>query len=459
MDNSKKILICIIILIVFIIVILGILFLNLEEQEDNRTNILNNSIISNNINNDRNNNNYIENNIISGEISYGDNIALNTTDYENVNTTSVYYAIKDISEKFFYLINLSLDENSAISYYGKDNYLLGMEESKEKIISMLGEEYLKENNINKNNLKEVINNFINSTYKVENIKQSIKENNICYYLVTGILNKSEPYKLLIITNEETLNYSIFPYDYIEKNNLNITEVKNKEYNKIIYTDITKEQVAKDHFADYQYYVQTNINKAYQKLNIEYKQKRFGNIEEYQKYIKDSLNIIKESYITEYKVTRTDDYIQYDCRDNYGNYYIFKEKDIMQYELFLDNYTIRKIDDIEYYNNLDDYDKAKYNLALFIEMVNTKDYNSIYNTLNNTFKNDYFDTKEKLEEYIKNNMYEINKIEILESDNQTYEYCIFSCSIINYKNENESKNANIIIKLEEGTNFKMSFSIN
>ena len=51
------------------------------------------------------------------------------------------------------------------------------------------------------------------------------------------------------------------------------------------------------------------------------------------------------------------------------------------------------------------------------------------------------------------------INIINVDNETYEYYIFNCKITNLKNTSQSKNMTVIINQEEGTNFTMSFSFN
>ena len=92
------------------------------------------------------------------------------------------------------------------------------------------------------------------------------------------------------------------------------------------------------------------------------------------------------------------------------------------------------------------------------MINTKDYQAIYNSLNSTFKNNNYKNVSSLKSYIKKNFYNLNSIEIKEYDDKTYDYCIFKCKITNLENTNETKEVNIIINIGEGTDFEMSFSM-
>ena len=92
------------------------------------------------------------------------------------------------------------------------------------------------------------------------------------------------------------------------------------------------------------------------------------------------------------------------------------------------------------------------------MVNTKDYYAIYNVLDATFRANNFSTVENLKQYMKNNLYEINSLEITDFDDETYSYYVFYCTITNMQNNKESKNFTFIINQSEGTEFTMSFSI-
>lgn len=442
--DKRKIIIYMIISLIFIILLLILLILNntSEENKVNNNMVTNNNVISNNvIGNNVNNQN--TNNIIEGEpsneISQGDNYTLEVTeDYFDVKINSVYFAIKDIADDFFENIN-------------KDT---------EKLYAVLGKDYINKNGITKQNLTQTFSTYANSTFYIEKILQKIEENNICKFILYGTINGNTDYNMAIVTDETNMNYCIYPYEYLKTNdinNLKINTIASNEYNKLEYKDINNEKLSQYHLSNYIYYAQNNVEKLYEKLDSEYSKKRFGSLEKFKEYINSNINMIKNSSLTSYKVTRDGDYLQYNCIDNYGNIYTFKEIATMQYTLMLDNYTIMSEEDIEYYNNLDKFDKSKYNLNKFITMVNTKDYSAIYNVLDITFRTNNFKEQSNLEEFIKNNMYSLNSIEIDSFDDETYEYYIFECKISNMENINQSKKMTIIINQSEGTDFTMSFS--
>ena len=130
---------------------------------------------------------------------------------------------------------------------------------------------------------------------------------------------------------------------------------------------------------------------------------------------------------------------------------------MRYTTFLDNYTVLTDSYAKEYNQLEKFEKGKYNLNKFINMVNTKDYNAIYNVLDNTFRSNNFNNQLELEQFIKNNMYSLNRIEINDYNNETYEYYVFEVILQNMKNTEERKKMTVILNQTESTDFTISFS--
>lgn len=467
---KRKILILIMVLLIVIFMIMLLLLLNnvnLKNETNELPNNLVNNLLSNNFQNNSNtstNNSY--NSVISpedqsNEISHDDEVELSVTkDYFDVKIESVYFTIKNISVDFFNTINLAFNENDAKIVYGSSNYISKMGENKEKIYELLGKQYINQSGVTKQNLEKIFSKYVGCTFNVEKISEKIVENNICKFIVYGTINEKEIYNMLIITDENNLKYTIYPYEYIITNNVDNIEISSipaNKYNNLEYKDTNQEELASHHFVDIKYYFKNNIEKLYKKLDTEYRNKRFGSLQAFYQYINDHKDIIENSTLNSYKVTRKEDYTEYNCIDNYGNHYIFKETAVMQYTLMLDNYTILTEDEANYYNNLDNFNKAKYNLNKFINMVNTKDYTAIYNNLEETFKSNNFKTQLDLEQLIKNNMYSFNNVEIEESDDKNKEYYVFSVKITNKENKEESKRMTVVIQQTDGIDYKMSFS--
>ena len=456
MQKSKKILIILIILFAIIISTLLILL--------NRVNNLNNNTLNSDINKEHINNNNI-NIDISEDIKTEEINIVNKDTNRQINsvTSNVdYFTIKDLYIKYINLIG-SRDTISV------QNILSNIYKEKYKITD--------ENIFNKLVVPQLTNEFEYYKYEITEMLKSKIHNNTYVYIIKGrcrIVNKENSQfdiNIMIELDEFDNTYIIYPEEYlIDKgfNNLKIgdsidyqkEEITINTNNKFTYVTKNDSDVANEYFSNLKELLLYYPDEAYNRLDKEYAKKRFGSKKGFINYIGENRTTIALMSLYKYKIVSKEEYVDYICSDKYDNIYILRQKDgIMNYTIFLDNYTIMRDEDIEYYNKLDKYDKATYNLSKFIEMVNTKDYNSIYQVLDSTFKSNNFTNIEKLKEYLKINMYEINNIEINDYDNDTYEYCIFYCKITNKKNKTESKDMTIIINQNEGTEFTMSFSVN
>jgi len=456
MQKNKKILIILIIL--FMIIVIALLLLL------NKVNNLNNNNFNSDINKEDINNNNININI-SEDIETEEFNIINKKTNKQINyvTSNVdYFTIKELYIKYINLIGSK--DTISVQNILSNNY-------KKKY------EITEENIFNKLIVPQLTNNF--EYYKV-NIIEILKakiDNNTYVYIIKGkcrIINKENSefnINIMIELDEFNNTYIIYPEEYIiDKgyNNLKIgdsidyqkEEITVNSNNKFTYVTKKDLDIANDYFTDFKELLLYYPDEAYNRLDKEYAKKRFGSKKEFIKYIEEDRTTIAFMSLNKYKIVSKVEYVDYICSDKYDNIYILRQKDgIMNYTVFLDNYTIMRDEDIEYYNKLDKYDKATYNLSKFIEMVNTKDYNAIYKVLDSTFKNNNFTDVEKLKEYLKINMYEINNIQINDYDDDTYEYFIFYCKITNKKNETETKDMTIIINQSESAEFTMSFSVN
>ena len=201
----------------------------------------------------------------------------------------------------------------------------------------------------------------------------------------------------------------------------------------------------------------NTKEAYNLLDEDYRNKRFGNINEYMKYINENKDRIEGITIEQYLVNQEEDYTEYVCKDQYDNLYIFKEQAIMDYTVELDTYTIATDEFKKEYANGTDNKKVIMNVDKFIQMLNNYDYKTAYGLLNNAFKQNNFETEEDFKKYIQNTYYEHNDISIdkISDENGTY---VCEATISNKQNSEENKKINIIMKLGTGINFEMSFEI-
>lgn len=394
-----------------------------------------------------------------------------------VSDYNIYFTIKNILNNYL-LYAKRINGDVYIDY----NNLTEAKEEIEKdmkdngingIKNILDPLYLSELSITDDDIiKEQQKYTVNGKYE-EDVEYILNLNNVFTFnktesmtiaLVYATLNEKDFNVLLKIDLKNNL-YSIFWNDYIEKNNYNEnmecnnitidnTELIKNNYNTFKYVNATMDYIVTQYFGDYRNLMKKSPKGAYEKLNLEYRDKRFNGYEDFKKSLekKNELNI----KIDKYMLNNFENYNQYICIDQYGNYYIFTEKGIMDYEVILDTYTIDLPQFLEKYEEGNEQVKVGMNIEKFISAINAKDYRYAYNCLADSFKNNYYQTQESFEDYVKNNFFENNKIEYIQFSKEGNNY-VYDIKILNTQGE-EEKQATIIMQLQEGTEFVMSFSI-
>lgn len=233
------------------------------------------------------------------------------------------------------------------------------------------------------------------------------------------------------------------------------DIVQDENNKFEYKNYSEEDFVKEEFMDYKYTLLNELDEAYSKLDNEYKAERFNNIQEFNNYIEEKRTQIENSIAVSYEYIDDNQFI---VQDNYENQYVFTENSFMNYNVRLDNYTIITENYKNKYNKLDNESKVKTNVDMFIKMINSSDYRHAYNKLDETFRNNNFGSVENFESYIKENFFENNYL-IVDKIEQKGEYYVVSTTLkSDISSAADSMNKNFIVKLNEGTDFVMSFEI-
>lgn len=228
-----------------------------------------------------------------------------------------------------------------------------------------------------------------------------------------------------------------------------------ENNKFEYKNYSEEDFVKEEFMDYKYTLLNELDGAYSKLDNEYKTERFNNIQEFNNYIEEKRTQIENSIVVSYEYIDDNQFI---VQDDYGNQYVFIENSFMNYNVRLDNYTVITENYKNKYNKLDNESKAKTNVDMFIKMINSSDYRHAYNKLDETFRNNNFGSVENFESYIKENFFENNYLIVDKIEQKGEYYAVNTTLKRDTSSAADSKNKNFVIKLNEGTNFVMSFEI-
>lgn len=353
------------------------------------------------------------------------------------------------------------------------NYVVG--ENKEKLINIVSEKYIDDNSISVNNIMERVKDA--SIQYSENYE--IILNNIyvaeasptfqTYFIDLSYYNTDNKQKyvtkLMLELDFANSTYQVIPYQYMKEKgydnltignafNSEITQIKNRKDNTYNLVPISKDSMAERYFYIYSTYLMYDKEASYYLLNKEYREKRFGSATEYIKYVNESN--IENAIIRSYKIIDYDDYTAYICMDNNGNYYIFNEKSVMNFDLILDTYTIDVPEFVEKYETSNTQQKVALNIDKFIKAINAKDYKYAYNCLADSFKNNYFKTQAEFEAYVKNNFYEINEVSYNNFETQGNLY-IYSVTIKDSKGDS-IKQKTFIVELRDGTDFVLSFEV-
>lgn len=346
----------------------------------------------------------------------------------------------------------------------------------DELLNMTLNKYIQEENITVNNIIDKVKDanvqysenyevLISSMYVVR--ESMILESylvNLTYCNLDN--NKSYDTKLIVQLDMANLTFTIMPFKYMQKLGYDklkvgdscVIEQKQIEKNqnntykmKIASKNSTPERYF-DIFLDYLKY---NTQKSYELLDAQYRQQKFGSVNEYIKYVND--NKLKDITLKAYKVYTYTDYSQYVCIDNKDRYYIFNEKGVMNFTTLLDTYTIDIPEFTEKYTDASDEEKVLLNIQRCFTAINDKDYKYVYNKLDNTFKANNFKTLAEFQTYIDTNFFEKNKIS--SANNAKKQNGIYLYDIkISDNDEISSITKTFVMQLKEGTDFVMSFGV-
>ena len=221
-------------------------------------------------------------------------------------------------------------------------------------------------------------------------------------------------------------------------------------------DITDNEKVKRYFEYYKMLILTNSEKAFSLLDEEYKTLRFVNYDNFNKYIQDNLTKLENMQFSKFEINYFDEYDQYVVYTSDEEYYIFSINDIMDFSVVLDQYIVDIPQFVSKYEASDVRVKVGLNINKFIMGINDKNYNYVFTLLADSFKNtNNLTTVADLENYLRNNFYDQNEVEFLVFSEQG-SYYVYTLNLKD-KNGTETKDLKIVMQLEEGTDFKMSFS--
>lgn len=419
MEYLKKIILIVIIIIIIVTIIL--IVINEIDKKEKRENF---------------------ENTVTMEIA-------NTIDF--VDNRNEFYAVKSCITK--YLLYLSQQDS-------------------EIIYSMLDTNYINSYNITKQNAISNIDEYNEPIFYMDKLYVIQDTEEIYTYFAYGRVvdkqnSKTSNLNLVVRLNKENDLFSIIPYKYVEDNNLTIqigstiklpnNQIKDNTYNKFSFKNITEEDMIVYYLNEIKDMMLYDIEGSYNKLNNEYKQKKFANVDEYKTYINKNLSKIYSSKVQKYDVKQYKDYTQYICIDQNGNYYIINETHIGEYSIMLDTFTIDLPEYIEKYNKSNENQKVAFCIDKFIKNINDENYTLAYSMLSQGFKNNYFKTLANFENYVRQNFLGKDQIEFKEFQNEKEIY-IYKVTLTSSKNSENKIEKSFNVKLGEETKFEISFNI-
>ena len=410
------------------------------------------------------------NKFTNSEISYEQIAEDNTLDEYNIEEFDFLLASNCIQS---YISGINQNNSK---YYGTDengNYkiVVEQEEINKNAYNFLSSEYIEKNNITTQNVYNYVPKvtqdflFVPINMKAKNTEQ-IKTFKVSGFVTDLNYNFINYLYVLINLDIENRTFSIEPItnDTYESNDIqnNNVRIQENENNKYSFSQYTSDTVIKQYFKNYKAMMLSNPEIAYLCLDEEYRNKSFTNVESFKKYVNDNkekyLKINPSAYNT--KTISDKNYNEKIIVDQDGHYYIFNTSlaNASQFNVMLDTYVIGTSEFNETYLKQKDENKVVLNINRFLYAINDKNPYA-YNVLDNTFKENNFNTYEEFETYAKNNFYEYNELAADYDLEKEGNYYIYKTQIRSGQGiAVDTKNITIIMELKENTDFVMSFNM-
>ena len=391
-------------------------------------------------------------------------IATGGIDYQS------YFDIKTCMQKYVDNINI---KNSKYFLYDKTNHKLiptDENEIKENIYGLLSDRFIKENDITIENLYDNVETIEKAATYLPIEAGLIQDGDIKSFVVYGLVQSTEDYsvicKLFSIVNINIVEgkFSIEPL-YGNYNSISDISIKNTDeaisenkINKFAMTQITAENYPAEYVNIYKCLALGDPERLYNLLDEQYRNARFGNIEEFKNYIQKNKEKIQGIRLDKYKVDSGENSVRYICLDQNQNYYVINQKEILQdYTIMLDTYTIDLPEFIDKYEKSNNKLKVALNIEKLVEATKMGDYKYVYNRINESFKTNKFNTVTDFEKFINERFNpKEDTIKYVRHDVVTG-VNVFDIEVTD-TSANKVIKAEIIMELKDNREFEFSFSV-
>lgn len=356
------------------------------------------------------------------EILERGNHAPTSFEKEIVTDHSTFFSVGDAIQDYLNSISFNIEDISlqpvrgskmpnAATLYAQDEGITDEKSKRQAIYNFLNPKYISQNGITTENVLEKVPNNGKVEFTPLEMYQLLG-NYRTQYAVYGEMENMETEEktqsyFIVDVDKTNSSFYITPVEFSKYANVKDiplsdedTSIELNDNNYFSYTVMQENDIMLKYFSYYKRLMQENPDMAYLLLDEEYRNKRFGSVEEFKNYVSKNQEDIQTYVAKEYEVNNLEDGTEYICQDQYKHSYIFKVSAVMQFQVKLDTYTIESDEVKQRYQNADERRKVEMNVDKWIQMLNHRDYKAAYAVLDESFKAQYFQTVEWFEEYMR-----------------------------------------------------------
>jgi len=255
---------------------------------------------------------------------------------QKIDNITDYYILKNCVEKFM------------LSYF--ELYQEGTEKSiaANNLYNLLDESYIKQKNIEVDNVSEKIKEIKESEVRINTIFYMTEYEGMYAYFVNLNLRDiktSEIYNcdIIIVIDKVNFTFSALLDDYVkmyyEEFNIEkevefpfVKEIKKNENNQFRPLPTSYNDYAADMFEQIRYDMIYNTERAYKLLEENFRKEKFPEISDFKKYVDENYKEIWTLKYGSHTFTIKENYLEYICKDK-GNTikFIINEESIMEYK--------------------------------------------------------------------------------------------------------------------------------
>ena len=379
-----------------------------------------------------------------------------------------YFIVSNCISQYLDVLNKSNSSYYGVDEDGKYSLIVTSNQVANNIIGLLSDNYKKEMDINDSNIASKIKMLDEKNILTLTKVYKITEGRVYSYVAEGFtINMDNKFlrDVDFIVNLDTFNHTFSIEELSGKEELDnikrdsIEKIEKNDYNGYVEYSVSEEDTINKHVTAYKRMLLAKPELAYEYLDEDYRNKKFGSYEKFSDYIDKIESEIITLNMKKFKINSYDDYKEYIIIDANGKYYRFRENNVMDYTVMLDVYTIDLPEYIEQFNSANEKTKVGLCIERFIQMINAQDYETAYGLLDDTFKQNNFKTVDKFTQYVQGNFHYINNIKTIDYFSKEGIYYVCTVSIENAKFVlNEPIQRSFVVKIGDGTDFKLSFNI-